>query len=337
MDTTLYTQSFDYAKKHNEIKEFQASHKENMNCLWDIRATSEIYALTDRLDVFLNDLTDKYGAERPLYVLSRTVQEMNDKTFAPDVIEFANRYEYPDKDSVHSFTHLYVTDTKPTVIENIVRELSNQIPQYTLSEDFMEITREQAEEYYKNNIVSVYTLSSNGTERPVYKLSDIEEHTGIFAVDTTEWECYQRGQERMKKLIAAESEKENLLFFSKGCAVGIYQLKDTPEAAGLAFRNIDELKRKGIIPDKSNYVLVYAYEVQEQGIKDRGAFLETVYRKFNLDHPQDYTGHSLSVSDVVVLQEQGELTAYYVDSFGYTKLENFIEKVDTNINFKKES
>lgn len=50
-----------------------------MSCLWDIKATAEIYAIEGRLDDFLKDLTEKYGTERPLYVLSRTIQQVDDK------------------------------------------------------------------------------------------------------------------------------------------------------------------------------------------------------------------------------------------------------------------
>lgn len=99
----LYTQSFDYAQEHGEVKEFQASHKDNMSCLWDIKATAEIYAIDGRLDDFLKDLTEKYGTERPLYVLSRTIQQVDDMRFSPEAKQIADKFEYPDKDSVHSF------------------------------------------------------------------------------------------------------------------------------------------------------------------------------------------------------------------------------------------
>ncbi|MGN0594192.1 MAG: DUF3849 domain-containing protein [Hominimerdicola sp.] len=120
----LYTQSFDYAQKNGEVKEFQASYKENMNCLWDIKATAEIYAAEGKLDSFLKDLTEKYGTERPLYVLSRTVQAVDDMRFSPETKQIANRFEYPDKGSVHSFTHHYVTNLNPTVIDNMMYKLN---------------------------------------------------------------------------------------------------------------------------------------------------------------------------------------------------------------------
>lgn len=55
----------------------------------------------------------------------------------------------------------------------------------------------------------------------------------------------------------------------------------------------------------------------------QGETLEAVFEKFNIDHPTDYKGHSLSVSDIVVLHEDGENTAHFVDSFGFTELPEF--------------
>lgn len=77
----VYMESFDYANQHGAIAQFQESHKKNMDCLWEIKATAEIYASGGRIDTFIQDLTEKYGIERPLYILSRTVQAVNDDRF----------------------------------------------------------------------------------------------------------------------------------------------------------------------------------------------------------------------------------------------------------------
>lgn len=67
--------------------------------------------------------------------------------------------------------------------------------------------------------------------------------------------------------------------------------------------------------------------MQLQG-KTQGATLKEVYRKFNIDHPADYKGHSLSVSDIVVLHEGGENSAHFVDSVGFTGLPDFMRKLE---------
>ena len=346
----LYTQSFDYAQEHGEVKEFQASHKDNMSCLWDIKATAEIYAVEGRLDDFLKDLTEKHGVERPLYVLSRTIQQVDDMRFSPEAKQIANKFEYPDKDSVHSFTHLYVTDIKPSVIDDMVYKLNEmqqglekapEIQEYTgkppdskitieernaygyESNELLPLTAEKALEFFDNDTVSVYLLYPDGTEGQANDRSDIENHNGIFGVETDEWLRYQAFQERMDKLATEEPSKEALLLNGKECAAGIYQLKDIPENRDLHFAGAEYLDKKGITPDRDNYTLVYTFPVNPEDLQDKIGFLNDVYHKFNTDHPKDFDGHSLSVSDVVVIQQNGELSAHFVDTWGYKELENF--------------
>ena len=346
----LYTQSFDYAQEHGEVKEFQASHKDNMSCLWDIKATAEIYAIEGRLNDFLKDLTEKYGTERPLYVLSRTIQEVDDMRFSPEAKQIADKFEYPDKDSVHSFTHLYVTDIKPSVIDNMVYKLNEmqqglekapEIQEYTGklpdskitieernaygydSNELLPLTAEKALEFFDNDTVSVYLLYPDGTEGQANDRSDIENHNGIFGVETDEWLRYQAFQERMDKLETEEPSKEALLLNAKECAAGIYQLKDIPENRDLHFAGAEYLDKKGITPDRDNYTLVYTFPVNPEDLQEKISFLNDVYHKFNTDHPKDFEGHSLSVSDVVVIQQNGELSAHFVDTWGYKELESF--------------
>lgn len=346
----LYTQSFDYAQENSEVKEFQASHKENMSCLWDIKATAEIYAVEGRLDDFLKDLTEKHGVERPLYVLSRTIQEVDDMRFSPEAKQIADKFEYPDRGSVHSFTHLYVTDIKPSVIDDMVYKLNEmqqglekapEIQEYTGklpdsnitieernaygydSNELLPLTAEKALEFFDNDTVSVYLLYPDGTEGQANDRSDIENHNGIFGVETDEWLRYQAFQERMDKLATEEPSKEALLLNGKECAAGIYQLKDIPENRDLHFAGAEYLDKKGITPDRDNYTLVYTFPVNPEDLQDKIGFLNDVYHKFNTDHPKDFEGHSLSVSDVVVIQQNGELSAHFVDTWGYKELESF--------------
>ena len=72
--------------------------------------------------------------------------------------------------------------------------------------------------------------------------------------------------------------------------------------------------------DKTNYELVYSAELTP------GTSLEDIYTRFNIDHPKDFKGHSLSVSDVVVLHQNGQDAAHYVDSFGYKEVPEFLQE-----------
>ena len=100
----------------------------------------------------------------------------------------------------------------------------------------------------------------------------------------------------------------------------IYQIKGGDETRDLRFEPYDRLQATGNVMDKANYELVYSAPLTP------GASLEDIYTRFNIDHPKDFKGHSLSVSDVVVLHQNGQDTAHYVDSFGYKDVPEFLQE-----------
>ena len=114
---------------------------------------------------------------------------------------------------------------------------------------------------------------------------------------------------------------ENLVLNGKSNSFAIYQLKDTEETENLQFMSMDYLERKGISVSKVNYDLIYTAPLED------GTNLEDIYTRFNIDHPADFRGHSLSVSDVVVLHQNGENTSHYVDSFGYREVPQFTKEL----------
>ena len=87
----------------------------------------------------------------------------------------------------------------------------------------------------------------------------------------------------------------------------------------MRFEPYDRLIAAGHRVDAKNYTLVYSAELTP------GTSLEDIYTRFNIDHPKDFKGHSLSVSDVVVLHQNGQDTAHYVDSFGYKEVPKFLQ------------
>ena len=80
------------------------------------------------------------------------------------------------------------------------------------------------------------------------------------------------------------------------------------------------MENRGIAVDRENYNLVYAGNVPED------VSLEKLYQQFNMEHPEDFRGRSMSVSDVVVLHQKGTDTAYYWDSFVFTEVPQFMEQ-----------
>jgi len=99
----------------------------------------------------------------------------------------------------------------------------------------------------------------------------------------------------------------------------IYQIKGGDETRDLRFEPYDRLIATGHRVDPKNYALVYSAELTP------GTSLEDIYTRFNIDHPKDFKGHSLSVSDVVVLHQNGQDTAHYVDSLGYKDVPEFLQ------------
>ena len=98
---------------------------------------------------------------------------------------------------------------------------------------------------------------------------------------------------------------------------GIFQLKGGEELRDYRFESADSLKKHGLYIDRENYDRVYRGRLRE------GETLEDIYRRFNIDHPEDFRGHSLSVSDIICVKSNGTTAAYYVDTVGFTRVPDF--------------
>ena len=99
----------------------------------------------------------------------------------------------------------------------------------------------------------------------------------------------------------------------------IYQLKGGNETLDYRFEPLDSIHRNGLSVKPENYELVYEAPLTE---KDN---LESIYTRFNVDRPADFTGHSLSVSDIVVLHQDGKDTAHYCDRAGFSEVPEFLQ------------
>ena len=100
----------------------------------------------------------------------------------------------------------------------------------------------------------------------------------------------------------------------------IYQLRNEDSTRVYRFEPYDRLQAAGRTVDKSNYTEVYTAPLTA------GTTLEDIYRTFNVDYPADFKGHSLSVSDVVVLHQNGQDTAHYCDSVGFQQVPEFLQE-----------
>ena len=203
---------------------------------------------------------------------------------------------------------------------------------YTWNE-MLPLTQEKALELFDHDL-PVYLLHNDGSETTVEDRKQITEHEGIFGIEKGDWENERKLRSMQAELSDNEINKEAKLLYGSSDKYGIYQLKHNPELDHLRFEGTESLKRMGITKDNfdaikpENYELIYVGNLSELQEQTQGETLEAIYEKFNIDHPKDYRGHSLSVSDIVVLHQNGENSAHFVDSFGFTGLPDFMQTLE---------
>ena len=115
------------------------------------------------------------------------------------------------------------------------------------------------------------------------------------------------------------TEQENVLLYGSEKQFGIYQITERDPEHNYRFMGLDYVQKKGMTVSRADYDLIYAAPLTE---KDT---LDGIYERFNIQRPADFTGHSLSVSDVVVLNDGSTVKAYYVDSIGFAELPEFFQ------------
>jgi len=199
---------------------------------------------------------------------------------------------------------------------------------YTWNE-MLPLTQERALELFDHDL-PVYLLHTDGSETIVSDRKQITEHDGMCGIEKGDWLNERKFQMMQEEITENDSNREAQLLYGNTDKYGIYQLKDDPELDKFRFEGTESLKRMGITKDNfdavlpENYKLVYMGELAEMQGQTQSETLEAIYTKFNIDHPADYKAHSLSVSDIVVLHEDGENSAHFVDSFGFTELPKFM-------------
>lgn len=128
------------------------------------------------------------------------------------------------------------------------------------------------------------------------------------------------------KPLTVEEHTKNSYEASAERSFTIYQLKDGAVNHGRRWESYESLQKLGEQPDILNYVAVYS------GVMERSATLENIYQEFNLNQPADFTGHALSMSDIVAVEENGVHTANYVDTYGYVSCPDFARQHEQEIN-----
>ena len=180
--------------------------------------------------------------------------------------------------------------------------------------NMLPLTKERALELMERD-VSVYMLHTDNTEAMAFDAEDIRSFDGIFGVELSEWETVK---DRF-----APPDYEKAFLDNTADSFAIYQLRDNDNTAQLRFMNAEYLEKKGLSIEKGNYAAVYAGGLDRRGdTQDR---LDALYETFNIRRPEDFRGHSLSVSDIVALKQNGVVSCHYVDSRGFKALPDFLK------------
>ena len=185
------------------------------------------------------------------------------------------------------------------------------------------LKQEAAERLFTQDGIEVFRIYEDGTEGAVTSLTDLQEHAekgGLFGVEKETWEALHEYNAMKQQLRESEPTKEALLLYGKEDSYGIYQLAHGDATRDLRFEPYDRLQAMGHTIDRANYELIYTAPLTAD------ITLNSIWEKFNIDHPKDFKGHSLSVSDIVVLHQSGENTAHYVDSIGFQKVPEFLQE-----------
>ena len=157
--------------------------------------------------------------------------------------------------------------------------------------------------------ITVYMLYPDNAEEMVFEAEDIIKHDGMFGITRPDWDA-------VKGHIPPRDVEQRFLN-SPTDAMAIYQLRqDAP--VELRFASLGSLAAP---PDPANYEAIYTREVYPDD--DTGRILENFYYIFNDERPGDFVGHSLSVSDIIALKQDGKVSYHYCDSMGFQELPAF--------------
>ena len=303
-----------------EFLEERASHMELVDITdEDFRATMESYKsrpadFIGRSDEVMTSLITTVAKEVDDPVLSSYIEETTGddslkNTTGDTIDEIARKVQ--EEEPVQAPDNGYMPDPSMSI------EAMNAYG-YTDS-DMLPLSKERALELFERD-VPIYMLYDGNTEAMAFEAEDIVLFSGCFGITREDWDAIKDEVPPMD-LEIIKQKREQAFLESPGDTYAIYQLKRDDATADIRFMNSEYLQKKGIEPQYENYELVYTGALTQDGTQiDK---LEDLYRIFNIEHPQDFTGHSLSISDIVALKQAGVVSYHYVDSVGYKELTNF--------------
>ena len=179
------------------------------------------------------------------------------------------------------------------------------------------IEQEEALKLYDAG-ADIYLITNFSSPIYVTERMEIERGPEHYQMSRTERERFRNLEWEMQKYPQIQSLKEANLLLGTRRTFGIYQIKDDSTGENYAFMNMSFIESHGMQIKKEDYKLVYVGEFLGN------MSLDDIFERFNIDRPKDFRGHSLSVSDIVVLNDGEKVTAHFVDSISFEQLDSFL-------------
>ena len=329
----LDNDAYEREKNNSDLtgKEFYAKiTRVNANCIDNTGLVGQMDMSREEFDAMLEKTYAPENAEE----LKSSLAKLDERRNAADIPEkpteyYAVRQENNRKFSVCSISAdglvttvktniTSITEAKKAMLEIFEQKKSSARVELVHPQTLDELSAEQYKNRAQNELPDIMYRINLNSDKKSADTHVLQEY--IKNADDT----YSVGQEVAK----GDYEKCNKflaqLFNSPKREAPvqtyeIYQLKSGDEMHDIRFEPLESLAKRGGKPDFANYDKVYEGNAANLS-GDLGEKLESLYEKFNLDRPEDFKGHSLSVSDVVVLEDK----AYYVDDVGFKPLEDFV-------------
>ena len=189
-----------------------------------------------------------------------------------------------------------------------------------LDSDLLPLSKERAYELMERDL-TVYIIQEGENPAMAFDTTDLDAHDGIFAVARDEWEQSSQFHEKVAERREHQQEREQAFLSHKGNCFAIYQVsQDDPQ--NVRFMNLDWLTSHNLTVDRNNYDLIYTAPLDGSGSTIEQ--LEGLYERFNLQKPVDFHSPSMSVSDIVAIRQNGQVSCYYCDSVGFTEILGFL-------------
>ena len=226
--------------------------------------------------------------------------------------------EYASREMIEAHDGLYGMETQEWQRRTSYDRDFDSEDMGMLQEAMSVIDREEALKLYDAG-ADIYLITSFSTPQFVTERMEIECGSEHYQLSMTEREYFRDLEWQMKKYPQLQSLKEAELLIGTKPVFGIYQIRDDSAGTAYAFRNMNFIESHDLQVRKEDYKLVYVGELQGN------VSLEDIFERFNIHRPEDFRGHSLSVSDIVVLNNGEKVTAHFVDSISFQELDNFLD------------